>query len=63
MEKKDRIINRVKSKIAEIETAEIEECLYNVYFPLSMLILNPACFLDFVKKKNTLPIYYALPVY
>ena len=26
--KKDRIINHVKSKIVEIETAEIEECLY-----------------------------------
>ena len=25
--KKDRYINQVKSKIAEIETAEIEECL------------------------------------
>ena len=24
----DRIINHVKSKIAEIETAEIKECLY-----------------------------------
>ena len=26
--KEDRIINRNKSKIVEIETAEIEECLY-----------------------------------
>ena len=26
--KKTRIINRTKSKIAEIETTEIEECLY-----------------------------------
>ena len=28
IEKRDRIINHVKSKIAEIETADIEECLY-----------------------------------
>ena len=27
IEKKDRIVNRVKLKIAEIEIAEIKECL------------------------------------
>ena len=31
--KKDRIINRVKSKIAKIKTAEIEVCLYSMIFP------------------------------
>ena len=29
IERKDRIINHVKSKIEEIETAQIEKCLYN----------------------------------
>ena len=28
VEENDRIINRIKSKIVEIETAEIKECLY-----------------------------------
>ena len=28
IEKRYRIINRIKSKIMEIETAEIEECRY-----------------------------------
>ena len=29
IENRDRINNRVKSKIPKIETVEIEECLYN----------------------------------
>ena len=33
IEKRDRIINYIKLKIAEVKTAEIKECLY---FPLRL---------------------------
>ena len=46
IEIKDRIINRVKSKIAEMETAQIEECLYNSF---KLLLENE---LDHGKRTN-----------
>ena len=47
IEKRDRIKNRVKLKIVEIETMEFEECLYlGLNAEAEIQILNSICNLD-----------------
>jgi hypothetical protein len=46
IQKMDRIINRVKSKIADVQTAEIEECLYCTVNVLLNSDKGPSIFKD-----------------
>ena len=49
---KKPIWNRVKSKIVEIETTEIKECLYTVFFSESLVPCSEQC-IQKIGKKGT----------